>query len=106
MSIQTVQLEPKQPYEIVPYQIDFAKVLPDGETLNGIGAAVYLSTDDPSSFTDLASTMVYATSYSGTIAQVDVQGGTDGLTYILRIRLTTTSGRRYEGEGKFKVKEN
>lgn len=108
MSLKITDLEPKQPWEIVPYQLDLRKnsaFTENAETISGVGFAIYVSTDDPVTFTDLASTMQYAASYSGTIIQCDTQSGDSGLAYILRGRVTCTSGRRYEVQGRFTVKE-
>jgi hypothetical protein len=107
MSLKVIQLEPKQPWEIVSYVINLSKSVPSTETFSSVAFIVYSDQDNPSSPTDLASTMIVAVSYNSTSRTVtaQVQAGTDGNTYILRYRLVCASNNRYEGEGRFKVTE-
>lgn len=103
--ISRFRLRDKQRWEIVPYQFDFKKVFPTGETISSIAFGIYLDGEDPSAPT-LIPTMVYATSFSGTVVQCDTGSGNDGIgDYVLRARVTCVSGRRYESEGLFTVTE-
>jgi hypothetical protein len=107
MSLQTVQLEPKQPWEIVSYVFNLSKSVPSTEVFSSVAFVCYNDADNPASFTDLSSAMIAAVSYdtSARTVTAQTQAGTDGETYILRYRLQCSSGDRYEGEGRFKVTE-
>ena len=97
----------KQPYEIVAYPFDAKKFVPKNETFESHAYAIYVSTDDPVTFTDLAPTMFFAKDFDNTkrILEVSIQAGDDGRDYIVRGRLQCVSGHRYEYEGFFRVRE-
>ena len=107
MPLSIITLEPKQPYEIVPYTFDFSRFpsIAQGDSISSVAFGIYDSTDAPSSPT-LITAMVYATSYTDETATCDVGSGSDTEgAYILRCRITCASGRRFEQEGIFEVKE-
>ena len=105
--MEIMTFESKQPWEIVPYTLDWTHIaaVAAGDYITSVAFAVYLSTDDPSSPTPITA-MVYATAYSNTTttcwvgSQADAEG-----TYILRTRAQYASGMRLEQEGIFVCKE-
>ena len=108
MSLSVSTLPEKQPAEIVPFSMDLSNinVFGDGtETIASLVWSIYNDSDAPGAFTDLASTMKVADSFSGNIITCRVQSGTDGQTYILRCLVTCSSGNIYEVEGRFRVRE-
>jgi hypothetical protein len=107
-----LNLPDKEPWEIVGYRFDWSKynVISDAtDTIASIAFVVYADGDNAESPTALTA-MVYATDFSATAfwSQCDVGqtavNDTEG-TYVLRARITCTSGRRYEEQARFRVKE-
>jgi hypothetical protein len=99
--------EPKQPWEIVPYTFDFSRfpAIANGDYISSVAFGIYKSTDSPSSPT-LITSMVYATAYDNTSVTCETGSGGDiEGTYMLRARVTTASGLRYEQQAIFTVKE-
>ena len=108
MSLKVSTLAEKQPAEILPFSLDLSNISTFGdgtEAVASVAWSIYNDSDLPGSFTDLASTMVAANSFSGNIITCRVQSGTDGETYILRALVTCSSGNIYEVEGRFRVRE-
>ena len=112
MSKTVLTLPDKEPWEIVGYRFDWSKynVIADAtDTISTVAFAVYADGDNAETPTSLTA-MIYATDFSasGFWSQCDVGqtavNDTVG-TYILRARITCTSGRRYEEQAKFRVKE-
>ena len=109
MSMKIVTLEEKDPEEIHPYSLDLSPVsyIGDGtQTISSVAWAVYDDANDAASYTDLASTMVVSSSYSGNVVTCLVQLGTAGTTYILRALVTCSGGAKVLTAGRFKVREN
>lgn len=107
MPLSIISLEPKQPWEIVPYTFDFSRFpsIANGDSISSVAFGIYDSEDPPASPT-LITAMVYATAYDNTTVTCDVGSGSDTEgTYIIRARATCASGRRFEQEGIFEVHE-
>ena len=84
---------PKDPDEIKDYTVDWSPLL-GSDTLSG-------STWDIVNGSGLT---IAADSRSDTETVVWVSGGTDGATYDLRNRVTTTGGRTYDQTCRLKCK--
>lgn len=108
MPLQITTLEPKEPREIVPYTTDWSKFpsIAAGDSITAVSYAVYLATDNPASYTAITA-MVAVTYFTATTTTCDVGSGTDTAgTYILRALVTCGgTGRKFEWEGQFVVKE-
>lgn len=108
MSIAVTSLPEKQPAEILPFSLDLSNisVFGDGtETIASVAWTIYNDADAPATATDLAATLKAGDSFSGNVITCRMQGGTDGLTYILRALVTCSSGNIYEVEGRVRVRE-
>lgn len=86
----------KQPGENRLYSMEFAALLAEGETLSNV-LSVSIS---PSGLTTSGSP-----SYSGTIAQQRLYGGTAGVLYKVTFTVTTSQSNTLQGEGYLQVKD-
>ena len=100
-----VQGPAKQPYECIPYTVKTRQFMAKGEEIGGVAARVYVKGDDPEVTYEAA--MLYQTAYSNKTGKVQIwaTGGTDGITYVIRVRIQCLSGSRYEVEIEFDVEE-
>jgi hypothetical protein len=108
MGLTVITLEPKQPWEMVPYTIDFSRLSPFSAGVDAINSAafsIYAITD--TSFLTNLTAMVGPISYTNTTATCRVGSGSDTAgTYILRCRVTcATTGDQYEQECHFTVSQ-
>jgi hypothetical protein len=105
--LEPVELPGKQPYDNVPYQLDFGPALPDGDTISSVERVrVYLASDTPGSETDLPLMHPDAATSSGAVVEQMTTGGTGtapGTTYMLQIRIISADGVALEREGIFTV---
>jgi hypothetical protein len=108
MGLTVITLEPKQPWEMVPYTIDFSRLSPFSAGVDKINNAAFaiFSSLDTSFLTDLTA-MVGPISYTDTTATCRVGSGNDTAgTYILRCRVTcATTADQYEQECHFTVSQ-
>lgn len=85
----------KQPSENLDYDFDFADFMPAGDVIASsvvtadAGVTLGSKTDNP----------------GASIVKQFISGGTDGTTYKVTCKITTTGGRVKEAEFKLKVKE-
>lgn len=102
-----------EPWEIVPMEFNFADKYscftddtPD--TISSYAFGIYLASEDPGSPT-LIPALVYKTDFLpagkvkcwvGKTSELMTEG-----TYIIRVRVVTAMGSRYEEQGEFIVKE-
>jgi len=90
----------KQPSDAFMFDVDFTRRLESGDTVASAAAAAVKESDG----TDAAA-LVAALSVVTPIVSVPVLGGTDGETYRLGIRGTTTAGYVYEKFVRMNVQE-
>jgi len=91
----------KQPWERKDYDIDYSEWLPTGDTIASATAAyVVVGTT-----ADTELTLDGTVTVTDTTAKVWAEDGTDGKTYLITVRATTTGGRKIEAEISLKVKE-
>lgn len=85
----------KQPSEILDYDVDYT------DWFSG-------RTDTPVSITTVIATGITEVSHvlNGMVAKVILSGGTDGQTYKITVRLTTTNGIVREADFLVLVKES
>ena len=87
----------KQSWETLDYDIDFADWFEvDERTDTPAGHNVIVS---PAGLVLVGSTL------TGTVVKVVLQGGEDGVTYHVTVRLTTTSGLGKEADFTLRIKE-
>ena len=106
MSLTVITLEAKQPWEKVPYTLDFSKLTPFSSGAEVIsGAAFDIFGINDTYFTSPISAMVGPISFSDLTATCRVGSGNDAVgVYILRCRVTCAlSGDQYEQECHFNV---
>lgn len=102
--LEPVDLPPKQPYDTVPYQLDFSDLVESTDSIETVDEVlVYLASDDPEDPTDIPAMHQESASSSGAVAQQFVEGGTTATWYVLRFRVTFVSGMKLEREGRFYV---
>jgi hypothetical protein len=80
--------------------MDFVNLLDTNETIISKSIIAYNSVD-----ADVTSSIVIASSITGTIIKVRVQAGTTGNRYKITIRATTDSSNVYEEDVYMYVKE-
>lgn len=85
----------KVPWEQKYYNFEFADELETGEAIDSATASVLPS----------GPTLASAT-YSGTVAQVKISGGTAGQEYEVTMKITTDAGESIQGSGILKVSGN
>ena len=86
----------KQPWEKLPYSMEFVRRIPSGESLDAVSSIE----PDP----DDGTITITSKSVSGTKALCVIDGGTDGSTYKIEFRVTTTpSGYQLEDDGTLAV---
>lgn len=90
------QILVKQPYDSSLYSMDFSNLLGVGETISNIDSA----TSDPVGLTITGQTVV------GNFVTMQIAGGTHGINYRVEVRITTSTGQKYEGDGILKVRDN
>ena len=85
----------KQPNEILDYDVDYTDWFAN-------------RSDAPASIAVVveAGITLVGSSLTGKIAKVALSGGTDGNTYTITVRLTTSSGMVKEADFQVKVKES
>lgn len=86
----------KQPYEVLDFDIDFTKRMPDGDSLVAVQATVQ-GIDE--------SLTVERTTFDGPIAKVYLAGGTSSVTYKVTVMVVTADGRALEYEFNIFVKD-
>jgi hypothetical protein len=84
----------KQPVEIKDYDIDYAKWMPSGDSIQSVTASI-----SPAGLT-LGSVLV-----NGLVVKIWLSGGTNGALYKITVNVTTTGGRLQQDEFFIKVKE-
>lgn len=100
MPVVRYTLDPKQPSETIPYQVDFATELMNStESISTLSVNVY-----DSSGSDQAAMMDSYSESSGVVT-VQVAAGSDGSQYWLRVEATTDEGNVYEADAQFSVTE-
>jgi len=106
MSLTVITLEAKQPWEKVPYTLDFSKLTPFAagvETISGAAFDIFGIND--TGLSSPIADMVGPISFSDLTATCRVGSGNDAAgVYILRCRITcSSSGDQYEQECHFTV---
>jgi len=95
---------PKQPAEVLDYDIDFSEFLADGDTLTSVGDPPVPSPLDvvvsPSGLT-LGPTVVVGNK----IIKQWLSGGADGVTYKITVTATSNAGRVKQVEFYVRVKD-
>ena len=89
----------KQPSEKFKIEIDFSNLITSPETISSIDVKAYLFS------TDVTSTVIDTSSYTGTSIYVTVKSGTDGLTYKITVKATTSTGNIFEYDVNMIVKD-
>jgi hypothetical protein len=90
----------KQPAETRKLEFDASKSLVTGDSILSVAAAMW------DGDTDVSATMISGSStISGTKIYTTITGGTDGTTYWLRLRITTTLGEIIEDDLKIIINQ-
>ena len=85
----------KQPNEILDYDVDYTDWF---ENRSDTPASIAVVVE--------AGITLVGSSLTGKIAKVALSGGTDGNTYTITVRLTTSSGMVKEADFQVKIKES
>ena len=92
-------MKSKQSAEVLKWTLDASNTIATGDTISSIEIKVFDSDE-----TDVTSTLISGTpSFSGTDISVTVQSGTDGQTYNMRLRITTTNGEIIEDDMQIRI---
>ncbi len=83
----------KQPSEKRRLAFDLSKAMITGDTIASYEAKIFTAAG-----ADLSATLLAGSSNTTTIVYVWVQAGTNGTTYYLRVRITTTFGEIIEDD--------
>ncbi|MRX32806.1 hypothetical protein H5P29_00845 [Aminobacter sp. MDW-2] len=85
----------KAPAEVLDYDVDFGRWLPDGDSITSAVAVVAPGT----------AVAVTLTEHSDTTAKTWVSGGADGQTAHITLTITTMGGRTKEVCFRLRIKE-
>lgn len=85
----------KQPWEVKDKDIDISEWKQPGDSIASLSAEV----------SPVGLTVVDPPTNNDPLIKVWYSGGTDGIKYIVTVKITMTSGRREEEEFTVKVKE-
>lgn len=83
----------KQPVDVLDYDVDFEKWMPDGDALSLASAVA-----------DDAGITIDDVEVIGTVVRVWVSGGSDGVTYKITVTATTNDGRVKEEDFKLRIR--
>lgn len=89
-------IKPKQPSEVLDYDVDFSRWLPDTDTI--LGVVTELSVD--------GELVIDSVQIASPVVKVWVSGGVDRKTYKVTIKVATEEGRVKEEEFKVRVRDN
>lgn len=90
----------KQPSEKRRLAFDATKALIAGDTIDSYEAKIFNAAGE-----DLSATIIAASTNTDTVVYVWVQAGTTGLSYFLKIKITTTFGEIIEDDLALEVVE-
>lgn len=91
----------KQPAEIIDYDVDYTDWL-DGTADSVLSATVTIVSSLPADATPLTDLSTYINTQR---VKMWMSGGTNGATYKITVKATTTNGRIKEDEFKIKCKD-
>lgn len=97
-----LDVEIKQPWEYFPLDMQLASRIRTGDEISLVDEVIIENQGKVTGSIDIA---LGQKSYSGTIAQVEVSGGTDGENYKITYRCTTLAGDRVEADGMIWVRD-
>lgn len=89
----------KQPAEQLIFSFDFSQRL-GAETITAIQSATITARGRVAQVTALS---IGAQAFAGAVARLRIDGGTDGESYLVRLRVTDTAGQSHELDGEFDV---
>ena len=89
----------KQPSEVRQLTMNFASILSDGETISSIVSVTHEKTGGETS--DLT---VYNEVKTDTVVAFWVSGGTNFVTYLVEITVTTSIGQTLQGDGLISIR--
>ena len=95
----------KQPDEIKKYQVTYAEWLADGETVTNVDTEVSVVNPAASDVGEPTLTIGTTSIPGGTVFQYYVSSGTDGKTYKVTFKASTSDAQLVEGEIEFKVSD-
>lgn len=91
----------KQPWESQIFPFDCSEAIPESVTISSVTASIF-----DENGTDKGTQMLEGTpTISGTSVYVQVKGGTNGVRYNLRVRLTLSNGEKIEDDLTIYVEE-
>jgi hypothetical protein len=88
----------KRPGDELDYQLDFARWLPEGDTITGAVVTIESTAGGNAS--------IDHTEYSETQVTVWVQGGVNGETATLTVTATTAQGRTKVEKARLRIKDS
>jgi len=100
----------KQPAEVIDYDIDYAEYFATDDRIDstGVPAEPRNAYFNVSSVSEVTPTLVVDSTYvigEGKVLKLWVSGGTNGVSYKVTARVTSTGGRVKEVEFKVKVRD-
>jgi hypothetical protein len=87
----------KQPSEVMPFIIDFSRLLNTTETITALSVVAKLD------MTVKTSTVIQSSEIIEKTCRVVVKAGTDGETYKIIVLITTSQNNIYEEDFKLKI---
>lgn len=88
----------KQPADQRDYDIDFARWIPDGDTITTATAIV-------TPIVPATDIVIESVAITSPVVKVWISGGLDGSTYKITVTASTTGGRIKETEFKLRVRD-
>lgn len=92
-------VDPKQPNEILDYDIECERELSPDDSVES--AAAFITGSDDELFIEA----IGKVEYSGTVVKIRLSGGTNLRTYKVTILITTKNGLLVEAEFKIRIKD-
>jgi hypothetical protein len=93
---------PKDPEEVVTLTVKFDNLLMGAETITG--TPVFTAERQDGTTEDTSAMISGAATVQGEWALQKVAGGTNGATYLIRAKITTSGGRTLVGGGLLPIK--
>lgn len=91
--------DPKDPVEVDVFAFDFTARLDDSETVDSVVAVDVVVVDGTDASPNAMKSGAAAIDGAGKVVRQKLQGGVDGVTYELRVTVTTSQSKTLKGCG-------